>query len=381
MNKYLEFKKNNPGKSIIDTSRKDFSPSYKVIEKELKTGRHLFTVLNPKYGPEFFSQETLQDLLQTVAKWHTDHFEGQKKKFEFGDRNTGLIYDRNDPNTYRVLYCYQKAIKSIHTYAEKKGIVLNSPTIDGIFLSEALRKKDPSDPDKRIVPKELIMKYYDRKYWGKETTKAYHVIYHLCKYLGFDPMTFTPLDDNIFKGGEKAGGWARHHFLALMFRKMSSHANDIVLTSDTLHHKEYESFLKKNGLSAEIYVKLLMQSLAELVNKKDQNGYYIKIKEDHIREALYKNFGEVEGEKILEKWKSAPNFIRRLSDFNVRRLDAFKGDYKNFLIQKYGNAYSAYFKKVKGITFTSILATQSNLDFLTSIYGLSFTLNPVQTKI
>ena len=90
------------------------------------------------------------------------------------------------------------------------------------------------------------MKYYDRKYWKKETTKAYHVIYHLCKYLGFDPMTFTPLDDNIFKGGEKAGGWARHHFLALMFRKMSSHANDIVLTSDTLHHKEYEGFLKNN---------------------------------------------------------------------------------------------------------------------------------------
>ena len=109
-----------------------------------------------------------------------------------------------------------------------------------------MRKKDPSDPDKRIVPKELVMKYYDRKYWKKETTKAYHVIYHLCKYLGFDPMTFTPLDDNIFKGGEKAGGWARHHFLALMFRKMSSHANDIVLTSDTLHHKEYEGFLKNN---------------------------------------------------------------------------------------------------------------------------------------
>ncbi|MBA7661519.1 hypothetical protein ES703_69538 [subsurface metagenome] len=378
---YLEFKKNNPGRSITETSRNVFSPSYEKIEKELKTGRHLFTVLNPEYGPEFFSQETLQNLLQTLTKWHINHFEGQKKKFEFGTRKTGLIYDRNDPEIQRVLYYYQNAINSIHDYAKLKNMQLNSPTISGIELSEALRIKDPNDPKKRIVPKELVMNYYDHKYWKKETTKAYHVIYHLCKYLGFDPMTFTPLDDNIFKGGEKAGGYQRHHFLALMFRKMSSYIDDIVLTSNVLHKSEYEGFLKKEGLSAEVYVKLLMQSLTELVNMKDQNGNYLKIKEEHMREVLYRNFGELEGEKVLNKWRSHPNFITRLSEFNVRRLDAFKGDYKNFLTTKYSNAYSAYFKKVNRIFFTSILATRSNLDFLSAIYNLKFTLNPIQTRL
>jgi len=124
-----------------------------------------------------------------------------------------------------------------------------------------------------------------------------------------------------------------------------------------------------------------MESLVELVDMKDQKGNFVKIKEDHMREVLYKNFGEIEGEKILKKWKGQGQFADNLRQFNDRRLDAFKGDYKNFLKNIYRNAYSAYFNRVSKITFTKILATQNNLDFLTTIYGLPFTLNPIQTKI
>ena len=62
-----------------------------------------------------------------------------------------------------------------------------------------------------------------------------------------------------------------------------------------------------------------MQSLAELINMKDQNGNCLKIKEEHMREVLYKNFGEVEGEKILEKWmngKHQLDFALSLDLFN-----------------------------------------------------------------
>ncbi|MCK4379615.1 MAG: hypothetical protein KAW51_00645 [Candidatus Lokiarchaeota archaeon] len=218
---------------------------------------------------------------------------------------------------------------------------------------------------------------FDRNY----TTRAYHLIYHLCKYLGFDPMTFTPLDDNIFKGGERAGGYKRHHLLALMFRKMSSNIDDIVLTSDDFHISYYETFLRQQGLNAEIYVKQLMKSLVELIEMTDQNGNYILIDENHMREILYKNFGESEGEQVLAGWKKAPDFIRRLTDFNDRRLRTFNGNYKQFLSQTYSNAYSAYFQKVRGITFTKILATQSDLGFLSTIYGIPFTLRPTQTRI
>jgi hypothetical protein len=228
---------------------------------------------------------------------------------------------------------------------------------------------------------ELVMNHYDINYWGKDTTRAYHVIYHLCRYLGFDPMTFTPLNDNIFKGGEKAGGYKRHHFLALMFRQMSSHVDDIVLTSDHFHISHYETFLKKNGLDAEVYVKQLMKSLVELIEMKDQNGNFLVIEEKHMRAVLYKNFGKVVGEQVLEGWKEQSDFIVRLTEFNDRRLRTFKGDYKQFLIDDYNNAYSAYYQRVTRITFTKILATRSDLDFLSTIYGIPFTLRPIQMKI
>lgn len=167
----------------------------------------------------------------------------------------------------RMLYYYQNAINSIYEYARTKNINLQFGTSSAISLIKRIRSG-----------KELIMDEYQITVWEADKTKAYHNIYHLCKYLGFDPMTFTPLDDSIFKTGR----YHRHHFLALMFRKMSSHVDDIVLTSDILHHSEYQGFLDKEGLSAEVYIKLLMQSLSELINMKDQNGNFLKIKEEHI---------------------------------------------------------------------------------------------------
>jgi hypothetical protein len=110
----------------------------------------------------------------------------------------------------------------------------------------------------------------------------------------------------------------------------------------------------------------------------------VKIDESHMREVLYKNFGKVEGEKVLTKWMNGDyqiNFIDSLREFNDRRLDAFNGRYQQYLSTKYNNAYSAYFQKVKKITYTKILATQSDLDFLSVIYGITFTLRPIQMKI
>ena len=126
-----------------------------------------------------------------------------------------------------------------------------------------------------------------------------------------------------------------------------------------------------------------MQSLSELVNMKDQNGNYLKINEGHMKEVLYKNFGEVEGQNILDKWGQAPNFITRLGEFNLRRKDAINGDYEKFLKSKYTIAYSKYYTKVDfdRITYTKIFATQNNLDFLTAIYNKPFTFSPIQIKI
>ena len=281
-----------------------------------------------------------------------------------------MAYDKSDPNIQSLLYYYQNAIYSICEYAELRGITLNSPTNSHISLSETLESN-----------KELVMNAYQVNVWDHEMTKAYHVIYHLSRYLGFDPITFTPLDDNIFKGGEKAGGYKRHHFLALMFRQMSSHVDDVVLTSDDFHIKEYEPPLRREGIDMEIYIKQIMKSLVQLIEMRDASGNFLEIKEKHMRKVLYENFGEVAGEKVLKKWKAQGDFALNIKKFNNRREDAFNGNYKQFLIDNYKNAYSAYFSKVNKITYSKILATQSNLDYLNAIYGLKLTLRPISKSL
>ena len=166
-----------------------------------------------------------------------------------------------------------------------------------------------------------------------------------------------------------------------MLRKLRSHLDDIVLTSDDFHISHYETFLRENGLDVEIYVKQFMKSLVEFIEMKDQNGNFLNIDESHMMEVLYKNFGKLAGEQVLEGWKEQDDFILSLNIFNNRRLRTFKGDYKQFLIDDYNNAYSAYYQRVTRITFTKILATRSDLDFLSVIYGMPFTLKPIQMMI
>jgi hypothetical protein len=112
----------------------------------------------------------------------------------------------------------------------------------------------------------------------------------------------------------------------------------------------------------------------------------LKIDEKHIKEILCRNFGEAEGKVILDRWangKHQNNFRFSLDEFNNRRKDAFNGKYETFLSQNYDTAYSAYFNEVNKITLTKILATQSNVDFLNTIYQgrYTFALRPIPTRI
>ena len=171
-----------------------------------------------------------------------------------------------------------------------------------------------------------------------------------------------------------------------MFRKMSSHVDDIVLTSDDFHLSEYEKFLDDNGINAEVYIKQLMKSLTELIDMTDQDGNYIKIGEKEIRGVLHRNFGEIEGKKVLERWKDGKHqsdFAASLAEFNKRREYAFNGEYEQFLIDKYDTAHTGYFNAVRKITLTKILATRDNLAFLNLIYKgkYAFVQRSVQERI
>ncbi|MBD3215470.1 MAG: hypothetical protein GF311_22865 [Candidatus Lokiarchaeota archaeon] len=77
---------------------------------------------------------------------------------------------------------------------------------------------------------------YDKERWEDDRVKGYHVVYGLCEFLGFDPLFFEALDKNIFPGG-----YRRHHFRDSKIRKVSSHANDMILTN-AKNHNDYEQY-------------------------------------------------------------------------------------------------------------------------------------------
>jgi hypothetical protein len=386
--KYMEFKRDNPTGSITKVPPSLWNFHLKDLYEELGTKRNLWQSLEPVVGkPRWYSARGLESILDTLTNWHRDEFGDRAIGFAYGGRESERIpYDKNDPDVRDLLHYYQAALDSVYSYAKMRNFELNSPTISAISLSEALSKKDPENPNKIVVPRELVMDHYDIDNWESESTKAYHITYDLCRYLGIDPWTFTTLDKEIFKGGENPGGYKRHHFLALIFHKMSSHVDDSVLTSDNIHLSEYETFLREKGLEAEIYVQQLMKCLVELIEITDQNGGFVKIGINDIRNVLYKNFGEVEGEIILDRWMNGDHqsdFGKTLDEFNDRRQYAFNKEYENFLSEKYDTAYSAYFFKVRGLTLTKILATRNNVEFLNIIYRgrYTFTLKPIPRPI
>lgn len=79
-----------------------------------------------------------------------------------------------------------------------------------VYMKE--RGKSFIKPDKKS--------FYDRNLWFDEISRAYHTIFIFARQLGFDPLTFMPLANNIFKGTpiQRSGGqikwfsrYIRHH--------------------------------------------------------------------------------------------------------------------------------------------------------------------------
>ncbi|MBD3338176.1 MAG: hypothetical protein GF353_03655 [Candidatus Lokiarchaeota archaeon] len=88
--------------------------------------------------------------------------------------------------------------------------------------------------------------------WNEEYMKGYHVVNGLIRTLGFDPLTFTILEDKIFERKFiKKESYNRHHFRQVKWRKEQIDVNDIVLTTRTIHHK-YDKFLKMPDGEAKI---------------------------------------------------------------------------------------------------------------------------------
>ena len=207
---------------------------------------------------------------------------------------------------------------------------------------------------------------YDLIYWHTPEVISYHIIYHLCKYLGFEVLTFTPMKDSLFDP-KTSDFFFRFHFRALPFRKMSSHVWDILLIDKALEPKYSSVFQSRNPRVAEALFEALKDSFAYLLLLKDENSKPAQITMDSIIAALKQNFGSMLGD-ALGQWENQDDIYHSIKVFNRRKQFFHERGYELFLKCCFENAYSCHFAQIKGITLNNALATNEDVQFLNIIY-------------
>ncbi|MHA2009509.1 MAG: hypothetical protein ACXABO_19770 [Promethearchaeota archaeon] len=207
---------------------------------------------------------------------------------------------------------------------------------------------------------------YDLVYWHKEEVISFHIIYHLCKFLGFDLLTFTPLDDAIFDLQNK-GKFFRFHFRALPFRKMSSHVWDILVISKDNESTYNRFFQSMNPRISEAFFQGIIKAFDDLVNLKDEHGILLDINYDIINKFLRKHFGS-EFHLPLRHWKKQGSLDDSIKTFNQWKRIITSHGYEQFLKNSFKQAYKNHFNQINGLTLTNALATQQDVDLLNKIY-------------
>ncbi|MFW9881094.1 MAG: hypothetical protein ACFFG0_49155 [Candidatus Thorarchaeota archaeon] len=135
----------------------------------------------------------------------------------------------------------------------------------------------------RLFDEKTISKRgYDKKLWEDDKIKAYHIISLLCRDLGFDPLTFRPLDPLLFDKDPHTGLFARHH--PDVRRKFSVYLQDLLLT-DYSTHRQYDSNIPLKDQ------RILMEIIQNLIQN-DGTGPNKEITAKDVENVFFSNFGD-----------------------------------------------------------------------------------------
>ena len=214
--------------------------------------------------------------------------------------------------------------------------------------------------------------------------KNFAVLYHLTQYLGFDPYSFTAQSDADIANSK----FRLHHYLANVFRKMSSYLEDVTLVMDILHYPTgiYETLKETEVGEAEI--RCLLQSITDLIYYKDSFGNSkSSVGRTEIREVLIKNLGAEKGQEAYLRWISNPKFTNNLVTFNNHRTFAINGEFKKLLSKGFPENYRRRYIDAKNfvksgafqLKLRSFISTDASLDFLNYLYKLSMKM-PTSTQ-
>ncbi len=211
------------------------------------------------------------------------------------------------------------------------------------FYDMALEKIDEylATRHLRLFEEKLVSKRgYDKNLWQDDKILAYQVIALLGRDLGFDPLTFRPLDPQIFDRKSSTGLFARHHLD--IRRKFSVYLQDLLLT-DSTQHREYDSHISLEDQ------KTLVKIIQDLIQN-DGSGPNREITAKDIVNTFLNNFADPKKAKYyLENYWQSGNFQKNLKDFNDRKDKIKNGEYEDFIKVEYKDAYTRFFKDAKGI--------------------------------
>jgi hypothetical protein len=335
----------------------------------------LFDIIKAKGFPqggtthEKFFVKPLERVYNVVFNWFQEDLgtRDSKSKDSFLNR-----FDPLDQSQQMKFIYYSRVLRSVADICEAKGYDIASPSIQAKSLVESLDAKE-----------ELIMNHYDKDNWDETNSKIAHRVFHLSKYIGFDPLFFSDIDSDMSKS-------RRHHFNAVIFRKISSYIRDCALT-DVKYHQTYEILFEKYGSQVmEALIRGLLNSIEDLIYFKDNNGEFKQnVDEDDVITILKKNLGSLW--KIgYEYWKNGDTeegrknkkiggkFDLDLAEFN-RRPATYIFDFasnrinKNWEVSFLQGEFSRFYQKnIKVIhkvpSISKFFVSQDDTEYLNNLF-------------
>ncbi|MFW9878846.1 MAG: hypothetical protein ACFFG0_37680, partial [Candidatus Thorarchaeota archaeon] len=202
--------------------------------------------------------------------------------------------------------------------------------------------------------------WYNRDIWYTKVCKAYHTIFLFARQLGFDILTFTPLNDEIFllkiTGTRDEVDWLsseyrRHHFRDAKNRKESILLQDLILTILRLH--PYYDKLSESEV-------LVLLDTFESMIMNDGTGRKGDWTRTDVKNLLKGNEWVLYNEKT--GWFKNPDFEHYLDEFNVRRniLKSVNGLEKLIIRGRYKCLSERFYKLVEEDGFRSMMLFISN---------------------
>ncbi len=205
------------------------------------------------------------------------------------------------------------------------------------FYDKALNKIDEylATRHLRLFEEKLVStRGYDRRLWRDDRITAYHLITLLCRDLGFDPLSFQPLDPQIFDGNRNTGLFARHHLDQR--RKFSIFLQDLLLT-DNSRHRQYDNHIPLSDQ------RVLVQIIQDLIQN-DGSGPNKEITAKDVVNTFLTRFAVPNTAKYyLENYWQSGDFQKNLKNFNERKSLIKNGEYEKFIKNEYNDAYNRFF--------------------------------------